>query len=249
MTQVLLAGGEDLSIAGTAGANSHVLLDMGVGLSLAGATDVDRSSSPVAWRGKRFLDVAATLVLLLVLLPVGTLLAVAVKLTSAGPVLFRQKRVGRGGAEFWILKFRTMRVDAEAQLRSDVDLHRLFVAGSHKIPGHMDPRVTKVGRFLRRTSLDELPQLLNVLAGHMSLVGPRPVERTQLDRDYIGFEAAYLRLRPGLTGLWQVSGRSTIGFPERAELDTRYMATCSPWADARILARTPLVIFTGLGAS
>jgi exopolysaccharide production protein ExoY len=116
-------------------------------------------------------------------------------------------------------------------------------------PGHMDPRVTHVGRFLRRTSLDELPQLLNVLSGHMSLVGPRPVERTQLQRDYVGFESAYLRLRPGLTGLWQVSGRSTIGFPKRAELDVQYMATCSLWADAKILARTPLVIFTGLGAS
>jgi exopolysaccharide production protein ExoY len=247
--QGVLTGGEDLSIAGTAVADPHVVLDRAGALSVAATAGVEGSLPPVAWRGKRILDIAATLILTVVLLPLAGLLAIAVKLTSSGPVLFRQRRVGRGGEEFWILKFRTMRVDAEEQLRSDAGLHRLFVDGSHKIPGHMDPRITRVGRFLRRTSLDELPQLLNVLAGHMSLVGPRPVERTQLNRDYVGFEAAYLRLRPGLTGLWQVSGRSTAGFPERAELDTRYMAICGPWADAKILARTPLVILTGLGAS
>jgi exopolysaccharide production protein ExoY len=141
-----------------------------------------------------------------------------------------------------------MYIDAEKQLRADADLHRRFVDGGHKLPNQLDPRVTTVGRFLRRTSLDELPQFLNVLAGQMSLVGPRPVERTQLERDYCGFEESYLRMRPGLTGLWQVSGRSTIQFPERAHLDGHYLAKCGPWLDAKILARTPVVILTGVGA-
>lgn len=200
------------------------------------------------WAGKRATDVAVTVVMLVLFLPVLAVVAAAVRLTSPGPVLFRQRRVGRGGQEFSILKFRTMRADAERQLRADPELHERFVAGGHKLPSGADPRVTRIGRILRRTSFDELPQLFNVLAGDMSLVGPRPVERTQLDRDYGGFRQSYLALRPGLTGLWQVSGRSRIGFPERAHLDERYLASCGPWVDARILLRTPLVIVTGLGA-
>ena len=200
------------------------------------------------WRGKRAMDIAGTAVLILLLLPVFLLAAVAVKASSPGPVLFRQRRVGRGGREFSILKFRTMRTDAERRLQTDPELRERFVAGGHKLPSHVDPRVTRVGRLLRRSSFDELPQLFNVIAGDMSLVGPRPVERSQLDRDYVDLDAAYLALRPGLTGLWQVSGRSRIEFPERAHLDERYLASCSPRIDARILLRTPLVVVTGLGA-
>lgn len=230
----MLTGGEDL------------LLDIGDFRSVPLA-----EAEPVAhpgWRGKRALDVAAAALLLLLFLPVFLFVALAAKLSSRGPVLFRQRRVGRGGQEFSILKFRTMRADAERQLEVDPELRRQFVAGGHKLPSGVDPRVTRVGRVLRRSSFDELPQLLNVLAGHMSLVGPRPVERTQLDRDYNGFESTYLSLRPGLTGLWQVSGRSTIAFPERAHLDERYKASCGPWTDAKILFRTPLVVVTGRGA-
>ena len=147
-----------------------------------------------------------------------------------------------------MLKFRTMHLDSEERLRSDPALYDLFLRCSHKIPSHLDPRVTAVGRLLRRFSLDELPQLINVLLGHMSIVGPRPVERSQLVRDYCGYESAYTALRPGLTGLWQVSGRSTVQFPERAELDTDYLRRCSPWVDTKIILRTPIVVFTGLGA-
>ena len=202
----------------------------------------------VTWRGKRALDLTVALGLLLVAAPLFLLIALAVKLTSPGPVLFRQRRVGRGGAEFSILKFRSMRIDAQEQLRADPSLQELFVSLGHKIPSHMDPRVTRVGRTLRRLSLDELPQLLNVVAGHMSLVGPRPVERTQFELDYKGYESAYLGLRPGVTGLWQVSGRSTVQFPARAELDCHYAEGCSAWLDTRILARTPRVIVSGIGA-
>lgn len=200
------------------------------------------------WAGKRALDVFLSVVLLLATVPVFLIVAALVKLTSRGPVFFRQRRVGRGGEEFRMLKFRTMRVDSEERLRSDPILHELFLQGSHKVPCHLDPRITAVGRALRRLSLDELPQLINVLRGHMSMVGPRPVERSQLDRDYKGYESAYTALRPGLTGLWQVSGRSTVHFPERAELDRRYLRTCGPLTDAKIILRTPLVVVTGLGA-
>ncbi len=181
------------------------------------------------WPGKRALDVAMAMVLLVAGLPLFALIAALVKLSSKGPVLFRQTRVGRGGHDFPLLKFRTMHVDSEARLRSDAALYELFLNGAHKIASDLDPRVTRIGRILRRLSLDEFPQLLNVVAGHMSMVGPRPVERSQLVRDYDGYEWAYTGLRPGLTGLWQVSGRST-------------------WMDARIILRTPIVVVTGLGA-
>jgi lipopolysaccharide/colanic/teichoic acid biosynthesis glycosyltransferase len=201
-----------------------------------------------AWRGKRAVDFVGSFLLLLIALPLLVVVAVVVKLTSPGPVFFRQRRVGRNGVDFPMLKFRTMEMASEARLRADAALQELFVRGGHKIPSHLDPRITRVGKVLRRLSLDELPQLLNVLWGHMSIVGPRPVERSQLDRDYGAYREIYLALRPGLTGLWQVSGRSTVAFPERARLDDRYLATCGPWNDAKILLRTPLVVLTGLGA-
>ena len=200
------------------------------------------------WLGKRVADVVLSVMMLAVTLPLFLVLAVVIKLTSPGPVLFRQRRVGRGGQEFPMLKFRTMHTDSEARLRSDAALHELFLSSSHKIPCNLDPRVTRVGRVLRRTSLDELPQLLNVLSGHMSIVGPRPVQRTQLVRDYGVYESAYVALRPGLTGLWQVSGRSRVQFPERAQLDSHYVQTCGPWMDTKIILRTPLAVVSGLGA-
>jgi lipopolysaccharide/colanic/teichoic acid biosynthesis glycosyltransferase len=233
-------------MAVTSGVAAEQLTGAGV---FVGSRDRAGLADPhVTWRGKRALDLTLALALVVLTLPLLVAIALAVKLTSRGPVLFRQRRVGRDGAEFLILKFRSMRMDAQAQLRSDPSLHALFVTMGHKIPCRLDPRITRVGRTLRRLSLDELPQLFNVVAGHMSLVGPRPVERTQLELDYEGYEAAYLRLRPGLTGLWQVSGRSTVPFPARAELDSHYADTCGPWVDARILARTPLVIVSGIGA-
>jgi len=201
-----------------------------------------------AWRGKRALDIVGSFLLLLISLPLFLVVAVVVKVTSPGPVFFRQRRVGRNGVDFPMLKFRTMETASEARLRADAALQELFVQGGHKIPSHLDPRITRVGKVLRRLSLDELPQLLNVLWGHMSIVGPRPVERSQLDRDYGAYREVYLALRPGLTGLWQVSGRSTVAFPERGHLDDRYLTTCGLWNDVKILLRTPVVVLTGLGA-
>ena len=200
------------------------------------------------WAGKRGVDVVLSLVLLVLTLPLFLVLALVIKLSSPGPVFFRQRRVGRGGADFPMLKFRTMHADSEERLRTDPDLHERFVQNSHKLPCRVDPRVTRVGRVLRRLSLDELPQLLNVLSGHMSIVGPRPVERSQLIRDYGAYEPSYVALRPGLTGLWQVSGRSRVHVPERAQLDCRYLESCGPWTDVKIILRTPRAVVSGLGA-
>ena len=200
------------------------------------------------WLGKRAVDLTLSLLLLLVALPLFLLVAVLIRVTSSGPVFFCQRRVGRGGDDFPMLKFRTMHADSEERLRSDPALHQLFLESAHKVPAHLDPRVTRVGRVLRRFSIDELPQLVNVLCGHMSLVGPRPVERSQLIRDYGAFERVYVALRPGLTGLWQVSGRSTVQFPERAHLDSHYLQACGPWIDAKIILLTPRAVVTGLGA-
>ncbi len=190
------------------------------------------------WAGKRPLDVVLSLVLIVLLLPMLVLVGMVVLLTSRGPLLFSQRRVGLGGREFPILKFRTMVPEAEERLSADPELRSAYVNGDFKIPNAVDPRVTRVGRVLRALSLDELPQLFNVLAGHMSLVGPRPIVPAELDL-YGDWRDAYLSVRPGLTGLWQISGRNEIKFPQRAELDAEYAQRCSPALDLLVLLRTP----------
>ena len=184
----------------------------------------------------------------LLLLPLALVIALAVVVDSRGPVLFLQRRVGRGGAEFPLIKFRTMVRDGhaalEAHLLADDDLRREWEE-TRKLRN--DPRITRLGSFLRRSSLDELPQLLNVLVGNMSLVGPRPVLRDELAR--FGDRAPrILEVRPGLTGLWAVSGRSAISYEDRAELEYRYAAGWSLWMDAGILLRTIPAVVRGHGA-
>jgi exopolysaccharide production protein ExoY len=198
------------------------------------------------WQGKRVLDLVLAAILTVLLAPVLVLAALAVWLDHPkGPVLFRQRRVGRGNREFSMLKFRSMQPDAEARLHAEQDLLDHFIASDHKIPDHLDPRITRIGRFLRRSSIDEIPQLFNVLAGQMSLVGPRPVERTQLEQ-YGVRTPYYLAMRPGLTGLWQVGGRSRVTFPARAYLDEQYACQCSLLTDLKILAKTPFAVLRGL---
>lgn len=198
------------------------------------------------WRGKRLLDLVLAAGLTLAFAPLLLVVAAAIWLDAPGsPVLFRQRRVGRGNREFPMLKFRSMQPDAEERLYAEQHLLDHFYAADHKIPDHLDPRITRIGRFLRRSSIDEIPQLFNVLAGHMSLVGPRPVERTQLAQ-YGYRKPYYLAMRPGLTGLWQVGGRSRVAFPARAELDESYARDCRLLTDLRILIRTPLAVLRGL---
>jgi len=205
--------------------------------------------APIArtgWRpvAKRAFDVVVAGLLLLLALPVLVVAAVAVKLGSPGPVLFRQERVGRHGRRFEVLKLRTMVVDAEARLDEVAHLNE---ADGPLFKITEDPRVTRVGRFLRRTSIDELPQLVNVLRNEMSLVGPRPA----LPREVEAWAPSLhqrLRVQPGITGMWQVSGRSAASFDTYERLDLWYVDNWSLVTDLAVLARTVPVVLFGRGA-
>jgi lipopolysaccharide/colanic/teichoic acid biosynthesis glycosyltransferase len=192
-------------------------------------------------RCKRSLDVLAAVAGLVLLSPVLVVIAISIKLTSPGAVLFRQQRVGVGGELFEVKKFRTMCDGAHAEILADDELNARYRANDFKLPLD-DPRITRVGGVLRRTSLDELPQLLNVLVGEMSLVGVRPIltEEVALRPRYD--QALYRTLPPGMTGLWQVEGRSTVQKDDRLQLDRSYLEQWSLWQDVKILARTPAAI-------
>lgn len=196
---------------------------------------------------KRALDIVVGVVTLLLLAPILVAVAIWVRLDSPGPIFFRQSRPGFQGVTFPMLKFRSMRVDAEEVLHADAELYALFLENDCKLPEAIDPRITKSGRFLRKTSLDELPQLFNVLRGEMSIVGPRPLVGPELE-NYGTAIPTLLSVKPGMTGLWQVKGRSSITFPERAELDLEYVRRWSFLRDLWILALTPPAILVGRGA-
>ena len=186
---------------------------------------------------KRSFDVAASLLALILVAPLLALLSALICLESPGPPLFRHQRIGLGGRRFGCLKLRTMRRNAEAQLRANPALYDEYRRHHFKIPEDRDPRTTRIGRWLRRTSLDELPQLWNVLVGDMSLVGPRPVVAEELAL-YYESRTLLLSMRPGITGAWAVSGRNCIGYPERCEVELRYVRDWNAWMDARILLAT-----------
>jgi undecaprenyl-phosphate galactose phosphotransferase len=203
---------------------------------------------PVNFTLKRGLDVLATAILLVLLSPLMALIALLVRASSAGPVFFAQERIGKGGRRFRCLKFRTMLQNADQRLEgllaSDPAVREEWMKYS-RITN--DPRVTGIGRLLRRLSLDELPQLWNVLKGEMSLVGPRPYMPREIEK--IGsFMDVITRVRPGLTGLWQVSGRNELLFDERLLLDEHYVKNWSLWMDAAIGLRTMRVVVRGKGA-
>ena len=179
----------------------------------------------------RALDVAVAGVGLALASPALALAAAAIKLEDGGPVFYRQRRVGLHGSEFELLKLRTMEVGAE---------HR----GAGQAVNEGDPRITRVGRVLRRLSLDELPQLWNVVRGDMSLIGPRPTLAYQVER-YTPRQRRRLEVKPGITGWAQIHGRARLPWDERIELDVWYVEHRSPWLDLRILARTPLALFAG----
>jgi exopolysaccharide biosynthesis polyprenyl glycosylphosphotransferase len=206
---------------------------------------------------KRVMDTIGSALALFFLSPLLLLIAIAIKLTSKGPVFFRQKRVGQYGEQFVFLKFRSMYVN------NDASEHKAYVkqliAGSAKSqPSNgngngvykltKDSRITRIGSFLRKTSLDELPQFLNVLKGEMSLVGPRPAIAYEVEAYDIWHRRRVLEAKPGITGLWQVNGRSRIKFDDMVRLDLRYAKTWSPWMDLKILMRTPVVVVFGDGA-
>ena len=203
--------------------------------------------SVVGGPGKRYFDVCVALSSIILWLPLLCLIAIAVKFADPGPVFYRHRRVGRDGKAFECLKFRTMVVDADAilhrHLSSDCDAAREW-AENHKLK--TDPRITPLGAVLRKTSLDELPQLFNILCGDMSFVGPRPIVVAEVAK-YGECIAQYMCARPGLTGPWQVSGRNDVGYTRRIWLDSEYVENWSLWHDFVIIIKTFRVVVTSRG--
>jgi exopolysaccharide biosynthesis polyprenyl glycosylphosphotransferase len=206
---------------------------------------------------KRAMDVVVSALLLLILSPVLGLIALAIKFSSPGPIIFRQERMGRLGKPFKFLKFRTMYVNNDHKIHRE--FVQSFIAGKAetqdktdtKAPVYKltkDPRVTAIGRFLRKTSLDEFPQFWNVLRGEMSLVGPRPPVAYEFEVYDLWHRRRVLEVQPGVTGLWQVSGRSRTSFDDMVRLDLRYSQLWSFWLDVKILLATPRAVFGGDGA-
>jgi exopolysaccharide biosynthesis polyprenyl glycosylphosphotransferase len=248
------------------GVRVHVIPDL-FALSYPGATLDGFGGIPVIDLGqpgsdglrrlsKRVFDVAAASVLLILLSPLFLILAVLIRLESQGPVIYHQQRIGENGQPFALLKFRSMRADADA------DAHKAHVArligqnlrpdqlgdgGKNSLKMQDDPRITRVGRFIRKTSLDELPQLINVLRGEMSLVGPRPPLPYEVEL-YAGWHRHRLEALPGMTGWWQVKGRNRVSFDEMVRMDLYYIEHASFWLDLKILLLTPWAALSGKGA-
>ena len=199
---------------------------------------------------KRLFDIVFAAFAILVTLPIMIPIIILIKLTDKGPVFFKQKRVGYGGKEFYIYKFRSMYPDAEKRLKEILERDpeaRKEWETTFKLKN--DPRVTPVGKFLRKTSLDELPQFFNVLKGDMSVVGPRPVVKEELEKFYKDKAKYYLSVKPGVTGYWQVEGRSDVqDYKERVEMDVWYVKNRSFWLDIKIILKTIWVMLTGKGA-
>jgi exopolysaccharide biosynthesis polyprenyl glycosylphosphotransferase len=197
---------------------------------------------------KRAFDIAVAALLLTLIAPLMTIIALLIKMSSPGPVFFRQERVGKGGRRIQIYKFRTMHENAESILKANPELYRSYVENNYKLPKDEDPRVTFVGGVLRELSLDEIPQLFNVLKGEMSLVGPRPVVPAEIEK-YGDYASLLLSVQPGLTGQWQVSGRSDIAdYARRVRIDMEYIRDQSIARDLQILFRTVPAVLSREGA-
>ena len=211
---------------------------------------IEMRAVALRWRQllvKRALDLVLASILLVLLSPIFFAVAIALMITSHGPVIYGQRRLGRYARSFRCFKFRSMYTDAEQRLANDPELYAEYVANDFKLPDGRDPRITPIGRFLRRTSLDELPQLWNVIRGEMSLVGPRPIVPAEI-RHYRDDSQMLLLLQPGITGLWQVSGRSNLAYPERTNLELEYVEKWSLGRDLRILTATVPAVLQRRGA-
>ena len=216
--------------------------------------DLMRDSNMAAKVSKRVIDVAGSLLAMVVFCPVLAAIALSIKLTSKGPVVFRQQRVGEDGRQFTFLKFRSMYEDNDPAIHKEY-VRRLIAGSPAAELGQgtvfkltKDHRITPLGKFLRKTSLDELPQFVNVLRGEMSLVGPRPPVPYEYECYKVWHRSRLFGVKPGLTGLWQVEGRSRVGFDDMVRLDLKYARTRSLWLDIKILFRTPAAILSGDGA-
>ena len=238
VTDALIRRGKVVSIvsvmaAGLAGVRGRVTEFAGVPMISYGPMPHDEINAFL----KRGVDVIVATVGLVIMMPLMAAIAVAIRIFDPGPALFRQVRLGERGRPFQMWKFRSMRTDAEEVLLSDPELYARYVANNYKLADSEDPRISRIGAFLRRTSLDELPQLVNVLKGDMTLVGPRPIVPRELEM-YAPYHDLLLSVRPGLTGQWQVNGRSEVPYPQRAHMDLDYVAGHSVGEDFSIMVRT-----------
>ncbi|RFB43957.1 sugar transferase [Bacillus sp. dmp10] len=215
---------------------------------LEGSTLEVKKSSGIYLCLKRTMDLIGAIVGLIIFSPIFLLISILYMTgDNKGPIFFKQIRMGKNGKEFYIYKFRSMIVNAEEKLKRNEILYRKYIDNNYKLEPSEDPRITKVGQFLRKTSLDELPQFLNVLKGDMSLVGPRPVVQEELI-EYGKRKDEFLSVKPGLTGYWQVSGRSDVGYPERVELELHYIYNCSILFDMKIIFLTMVHVIMRKGA-
>lgn len=197
---------------------------------------------------KRTIDILFTIIGLIIAIPIFIIISIISFFENPkGPIFFKQKRIGEYGEIFYIYKFRSMVLNAEEKLKNNKELYEKYIKNNYKLEPHEDPRITTLGKFLRRTSLDELPQLINVLKGEMSLIGPRPVVEEEL-KEYGDRTDDFVSVKPGLTGYWQVSGRSDVGYPERVDIELFYVYNQSLILDLKIFIKTILIVITKKGA-
>lgn len=194
---------------------------------------------------KRIIDIILSLVALVVLLPVFLIIAIAIKIDSKGTVFFKHKRIGKNGKDIYIYKFRTMKPNAEDMIKDFTEEQMKEFKESYKLKD--DPRITRIGKFLRKTSLDELPQIMNILKGELSIVGPRPVIDEELEK-YEENKDKFLSVTPGLTGYWQANGRSSTTYEERMDMELYYVDNCSLWLDIKIFFKTIVSVLKKEGA-
>ncbi|HGG0585881.1 sugar transferase [Bacillus cereus] len=219
-----------------------------VGTSIEPKVEKVKQPSMIYLCSKRVMDLIGAIVGLVVFSPIFALISIFYMWgDNKGPVFFKQVRMGKNGEKFYIYKFRSMIVNAEEKLKENEVLYKKYVANNYKLEPNEDPRITKLGQFLRKTSLDELPQFINVLKGDMSLVGPRPVVNEEL-AEYGHKLEAFLSVKPGITGYWQVSGRSDVGYPERVDLELHYVENASLYFDIKILVLTIVNVVLRKGA-
>lgn len=196
---------------------------------------------------KRVMDIIIGSGAIIIISPIMLVIAVLIKVLDPGPAIYKQKRYGQYGKEFYIYKFRTMVVNAEQLLKENTALYEEYLKNSFSIHLDKDPRITRIGRFLRKYSLDELPQLFNVVKGEMSLVGPRPIVLNEIIH-YANKEKLFWSVKPGLTGYWQAYGRSDIGYPLRAEMELNYILNRNMWLDIKIVLKTIVAVALQKGA-
>ena len=197
---------------------------------------------------KRLTDIVLSLLALIGFSPVFLGVWIANRFgDNKGPLFFKQTRIGKNGKPFKMYKFRSMIVNADEILHSNIELYEKYVENNYKLEPDEDPRITKLGRWLRRTSIDEIPQFINILKGDMSIVGPRPVVKEEL-KEYGDRVDKFLSVKPGAMGLWQTSGRSNIGYPERCDLELSYVDHASYWYDVKIMFKNIISIFKNTGA-